>query len=276
MSCMQQTAKRYRERPGPPFHARDCRGETKEGNDGTPYVSVANAKGVFQWIRKNKKGAKTKKSKGKQGKHKIKVYRTLDNGGHPYRVTIAPSHIMVEHLTYDFSDGDYNEFAKEPASSKPIYTLDNYKKLWIGQGSTSSPTHSPLRVSGGIDMFHPKNYDPSFEGNSIVAQKNDNTCMFIGTNVTEFDRVPGDSFETAILHSHIGSNAVPYPYLIGATHTYMLLDFVAVPNELLDFTDQDTNDCYSQFYGHKPHADGKPGSLKKQAIKLKTKKIHKA
>lgn len=260
MSCLRQTAKRYRERPGPPFHARDCRGETKEGNDGNPYVSVANAKGVFQWIRKNKKGAKTKKSKSKQGNKKVNVYRTLKNGGHPYRVTIAPSHIMIEHLTYDFSDGDYNEFAKEPVLSKPIYTLDNYKKLWIGQG---------------IDMFHPRNFDPSLLGNSIVAQKNDNTCVFIGTNVTEFDRVPGDSFENAILHSHVGSNAVPYPYLIGANHTYMLLDFVAVPNELLDFTDQDNKDCYAQFYGHVPHAGGKKGNLEKQAIKLKTKKIHK-
>jgi hypothetical protein len=267
MPCVRQTAKRYKSRPSPPFHARDCKGETKEGNDGAPYVSVANAKGVFQWIKKRnsatlRKGKQEKKGKqskqSKQGKPKMKVYRTLDNGGYPYRVTIDPTHILVEHLTYDYSDGD---FTKEPATITPVCDVTNYKKLWIGQG---------------IDMFYPKDYDPSFVGNSIVAQKSDNTCIFIGTNVTEFDRVPGDSFDTAILHSHVGSNAVPYPYLIAATHTYMLLDFVAVPNELLDFTDQDNKDCYAQFYGHVPHAGGKKGSLGRQAIKLKTKKIHKA
>lgn len=256
-SCKRQTAKRYQERPSPPYKAGHCPGATKTGNDGTPYASVANAKGVYHWVKQGGHLKRTRQTK-KTRQTKTKVYRTLDNGGYPYRVTIDPSHIQVEHLTYDYSDGD---LTKEPATATPVYNISNFKNLWIGQG---------------IDMFHPKDVDPSFIGNSIVAQKNDNTCLFIGTKVVEFDRVPGDSFDSATLHSHVGSNAVPYPYLTTATHTYFLLDFVAVPNALLDFTDQDENDCYDQFYGITPHAGGKISRLRKQGIKLKVNVIHRA
>ena len=49
--CSPQTTKKYLERPSPPYPANECQGETKNGNDGFPYISVANASGVYSWRR---------------------------------------------------------------------------------------------------------------------------------------------------------------------------------------------------------------------------------
>ena len=41
--------KKYRERPGPPYPAQDCKGQFKMGNDGRLYESRANKNGVYAW-----------------------------------------------------------------------------------------------------------------------------------------------------------------------------------------------------------------------------------
>jgi len=238
--CVRQTAKRYKERPGPPFKAHDCKGQTKVGNDGKPYMSVANAKNIYQW-------KKTVKNKGRK-------YRTVDNGNRPYRVTIdtASKCLTVESLSYD----DEDDYLERPITVASVYTLKNFKRVWLGQG---------------IDAMFPNESFEQYVGNSIVAQKNENCCVFIGSEVVEFNKVSGDSFDSAKLVSHVFINEVPYPYLIAATHTYFLLDFVAVPNELLDF---EQGYLYSQFYGHTPHADGKRCKLMKFSVSIQTNKIH--
>lgn len=60
MPCKRLTAKRYAERPGPSFHASECKGATKKGNDGYPYTSVANEKGIYTW-RPTKRKHRTRK-----------------------------------------------------------------------------------------------------------------------------------------------------------------------------------------------------------------------
>lgn len=54
------TAKRYKSRPSPPFHAGDYKGKTKTGNDGKTYISKVGGRGVYRWVpvagsRKSKK-----------------------------------------------------------------------------------------------------------------------------------------------------------------------------------------------------------------------------
>lgn len=48
--CSKQSTKKYTSRKSPPYPANQCCGETKLGNDGVMYVSVANVKGVCRWI----------------------------------------------------------------------------------------------------------------------------------------------------------------------------------------------------------------------------------
>jgi WD40 repeat protein len=51
MLCVEQTTKKYTGRKSPPYKANECCGETKKGNDGLIYVSVANVKGVCRWVK---------------------------------------------------------------------------------------------------------------------------------------------------------------------------------------------------------------------------------
>lgn len=49
-SCTNKSnLKKYRERPGPPYAAQDCPGQSKMGNDGRLYESRANKNGVYAW-----------------------------------------------------------------------------------------------------------------------------------------------------------------------------------------------------------------------------------
>ena len=47
--CIEQTTKKYTDRPSPPFPASDCPGMVKKGNNDKLYESVANVKGIFSW-----------------------------------------------------------------------------------------------------------------------------------------------------------------------------------------------------------------------------------
>lgn len=47
--CVEKSAKKYQERPSPPYSAQDCPGEIMNGNDGKLYQSKANVHGVYSW-----------------------------------------------------------------------------------------------------------------------------------------------------------------------------------------------------------------------------------
>lgn len=47
--CIEQTTKKYTDRPSPPFPASECPGHVKPGNNKKLYESVANVKGVYSW-----------------------------------------------------------------------------------------------------------------------------------------------------------------------------------------------------------------------------------
>lgn len=51
--CTQQKAKKYMDRPSPPFPANECCGQTKVGNDGAMYVSRADKNGRCAWKKLN-------------------------------------------------------------------------------------------------------------------------------------------------------------------------------------------------------------------------------
>jgi hypothetical protein len=47
--CVQQSTKKYVERPSPSYPANECCGQVMRGNDGIMYISKANVKGICQW-----------------------------------------------------------------------------------------------------------------------------------------------------------------------------------------------------------------------------------
>jgi hypothetical protein len=270
MPCTRLTANKYKNRPGPPYHAGDCKGQKKTGNDGKLYSSEPTAKGVYRWVPTSAQSKATRRGRkhtmsgspkqmirergGMGGQLSPKEYLPQFNGAHPYRVQQSPSDIHVIYQEFDYSDGDFNEIKKHPIKETPIYS-HKYTQVWIADGFDS----------------YTKRIVNEFKGNTVVAQIAKDRCVYIGGDcIKEFEIVSGDDVTNAILSSPMGNSGVPYPYLVGATHTYFLLDFVAVPNELFDTK----KDRYAQFYGQWPGADGEKVDMKPRAKKLKIKKIH--
>ena len=140
-----------------------------------------------------------------------KRYETHDNGGRPFLVEVAPAALTITRQTWNGS-------AWTPAA-KPIKRIA-YSRIWIGKG-----------------------------GNSITAQIGPATFLHIGRKAFTFGLEPGDA--VVRVDSPIGNSDVPYPVLIGKTHSYFLTEsngVGVVANEHLNVK----RDLYGQFYGLSP------------------------
>ena len=216
------------------------------GNDGHHYKSVANRQGVFVWKRIPNQKATTRKSKSK-----INIYTPLDNGGTPYLVSIDTKSrtLCVDAFVYN------DEFEKDPTIPPKRIFQRSFSDVWIGDNVLK------LNTKG---MTNEK-------GNAIVmkdATKN-NTFIYIGNSIKEFHLIKGDSVDA--FQSQVGNNGVPYPYIIGHTHTYFLIENSAVLNTYLDFK----KDAYGQLYGHIAGITGSPQNIQREfGIPLKMKTLH--
>ena len=231
--CVRITLKKYAKRPSPPFHAGDCKGETKKGNDGRIYTSVPDKRGVYTW-KVSGNAPKTRKAP------KGRMYEIHDNGGRPFKVYVNKANKTIHVYKHNWED-----------NSDTLINEWKYKEIWIG-----SDPHA-----FGLDAD-----DPRFKGNSILVQLTASKYMFIGWNIYTFELMEGD--EPLKYYSPVGSNDVPYPYLIGKTHTYFMIEYTAVPNTYLDLS----REAYEQLYGHNP---GPLGSVDKVAKKMKYTIVHK-
>jgi hypothetical protein len=143
----------------------------------------------------------------------IKSYQIHDNGGRPFRVEIDGMKVSVFKTVEDEEE-------------KHLFDV-TADKVFIGK---KSPT-------GGYDGLKPK----EAEGNSILLLVG-SKYMYIGSEIYQFEPVKGDSIEK--YYSDIGNSDVPYPYAVGKTHMYIMLDKVAVEKSFFDKKD----DIYQQYY----------------------------
>jgi hypothetical protein len=103
MSCKELKTKKYQTRKSPAFSAQACKGLTKKGKDGT-YISKADKRGIYKWIRAGNTLRNTQKVHLRKGK----VYDVLDNGARPYRVYVDGSTVSIyigkrnSDYTYDY------------------------------------------------------------------------------------------------------------------------------------------------------------------------------
>jgi hypothetical protein len=100
MSCKEVKNTKYQTRKSPAFHAGNCKGLTKKGKNGE-YVSKANSRGIYKWI----KTAKTA-TKGK------KAYLIHNNGARPFRVEVSGKHVEIYKGTANGTSMDYNILIK--------------------------------------------------------------------------------------------------------------------------------------------------------------------
>lgn len=231
MGCTEIKSKKYQTRKSPPFHAKDCKGMTRKGKDGM-YVSKADKNKVYKWV---KVGATMKKTKG------MKTYTIHDNGGKPFLVGDFGGKVVVYKQ-------DYNEDMEEYTLGKKLLEI-GYKKIFVGDNT--------LEQEG---------YEPKGEGkgNSILLQLSKNKYMFIGWKIETFATPDGD--EILRYYSPIGNNDVPYPYAIGKKYTYLMIENVYLPNEVLEMYD-----VYGHYYGHLSSQGAT--SVKKDAKSMKMKVV---
>ena len=105
-------------------------------------------------------------------------------------------------------------------SLKKVFTVKS-DEVFIGKKSPTGPTSPP--------------------GNTILLKVGPK-YTYIGSEIYHFSPVKGD----VILkyYSDLGNSDVPYPYAVGNTHIYIMLDKVAVDKSLFNMKD----DIYKQYY----------------------------
>lgn len=207
-SCKKNTTKKYKTRSGPPYHAKDCKDRVKLGNDGIKYISQPDKRGVYKWIKTSTKN-KTRKVAQKSS------YKIHDNGSVPYVVMMKPKSTVEVYKTKEDGTPD-----------KKILDL-TYTKIFVGDNLLPDP----LAVKKGKAV-----------GNSLLLQTGNNKYVYIGSEIYSFETKE----EIKMYYSPVGNSDVPYPYAVGDTMSYFMLDKKTLPNELLDLK----KDAYGQFYGH--------------------------
>jgi hypothetical protein len=123
----------------------------------------------------------------------------------------------------------YSNTTKEYSRSNYIMSK-RYKNFWVGddiKGFAKTPSGKKL---------------PQAKGNTILVELSGSKFIFIGHKIYEFKLKKGD--EPVSYISYLGNNDVPYPYLIGKTHTYLLLEEKIIPNSALNLK----KDAYAQMY----------------------------
>ncbi len=214
-TCTKAAGTEYKSRPSPPYHANDCKGATKTGNDGTPYVSLPDKRGVHRWTRKITKPRGTK-------------YEIHDNRSRPFFVYVTPStKTLTAYRT------KYEESGKFLLDKKVYETT--YTKLFVGD-----------------NILHEKDAEPCCtafsKGNSLLAHLSGHKYVYIGERIYTFETVEKDVIDS--YQSGVGNNDVPYPVAIGKSHLYFMLDAVALPKSM--FRVEKGASLYGQYYGWEP------------------------
>ena len=145
----------------------------------------------------------------------ITTYYIHDNMGRPFKFQMNSKRFWVYKGKYSWDDNKYSY-------DKIIIQPTEYAKIFIGKCPE---------------------YGKKFDGNSILVkfkQTNQNSYLYIGSRIFSF--TPTD--EILEYHSPIRGSDVPYPYAVGHTNNYLLLEATYLPNELVPIG----TDPYDFFY----------------------------
>ncbi|CAK9033342.1 unnamed protein product [Durusdinium trenchii] len=177
-------------------------------------------------------------------------YVTLDNGGHPFLVSILSRN--AEHSVSicclkgdagpDEASSPSGEVKKQKVgkwmwlhnyeTQKPLFH-ERVKQVWVGK----SPLNRMTRSSGG--------HGADFDGNSILVEKMDGDYIFVGHEVLSF-KAPAKLVEHV---SPVGNSSVPYPYAVDADgRHYLFIEKVVLDQIPTDAEHPDDPDPYTHYY----------------------------
>jgi len=259
MSCVEVQNKKYQTRKGPPYHANDCKGKIKKGNDGKSYVSSPDKNGIYKWIPRSspvkkissprrKIGLSPKRSPGRKSlsPSRKKTYLIVDNGARPFVVDVYGSRAEIYHQKY-------NDDREEWERDKKVYETP-FVKIFIGDNDLK-------------DKFYATK--GQFPGSSILLELGQGKYIYVGDAIYSFETRNHEKITK--YYSPVGNSQVPYPYAVGENNTYFMLDKKSLPNSFLDLK----KDAYGQFYGHTVEDKENFKKIDSAKQKMKTKQIHK-
>lgn len=151
------------------------------------------------------------------------IYYTHYNGDRPFKVVINGKSLKV-YIETKFNPDETHEY-----SNTPIYKIDNFRKIFIGDDRQDAFTKDVCEISEAL-------------GNTILVNIDNKTYAYIGNEIYSFE----PEYEITKYNSDIGLNDVPYPYAEDSKNIYIMLDNNYFEKYL--FT------VYSFYYGHKPYA----------------------
>jgi hypothetical protein len=144
-----------------------------------------------------------------------RTVRVVDNGGIPFLVHLSSAGARQGHATIS---------ALVPRSGPASYAewgTVAYTRARIGL--------CPSERGSSRAWWH--------KGNSVLLHTSDSAdgkpgpLVYIGTSIQSFVPRPNDTIVAFV--SPMGNNAVPYPYAIGRTHTYLVEEAVCIDNATL-------------------------------------------
>lgn len=156
----------------------------------------------------------------------VKTYKIHDNGGRPFSVEVDGKKVTVIQHKGHYVEDEKGNLQWVPEPPKKLFTK-MVDEIFIGKKSPG----------GGYDGLKPS----QAEGNSILVRKG-NKYTYIGSEIFEFDPIKGD--EIVQYYSDIGNSDVPYPYAVGKTHVYIMLEKTAVEKSYFD----SMKDIYGEYW----------------------------
>lgn len=238
-------------------------GTKKRGNDGRTYVVVATRTGVQRWqpvpvATKVAKATKDGTRSDNKSFRAVKQVYVVDNGGVPFIVRLSAlrgsgkAQVLVAPKEYDDDEeealhGLAKDHPRVVAGYKPWRTIP-YLRAWVGLDPEEPGAPRPKR-SGLLSKLVGAAFGKAswwHGGNSVLLQVGVRKYVFVGDRIIEFSTPPDDAIVELV--SPMGNSAVPYPYAIGTTNTYLLIEDTWIANAArLPFMDP-----YEQFYEHDP------------------------
>ena len=100
-----------------------------------------------------------------------------------------------------------------------------------------------LFTSMNDDTYDPEDY-PFVENNTLLVYMGNGKYMYIGNRVYTFDTHEKEKIQD--YYSPIGNSLVPYPYGVGETYTYLMLEKVMIPNT--SYMNRSNKDPYRAYY----------------------------
>lgn len=178
----------------------------------------------------DKRGVHTWKKLNSTRKAGGRAYKIHNNGSRPYTV-IDNKTAKRATIMKNFDD----------STSRMLEEI-KYIKFWPGSPSS-------------------KQFGDWAPGNTVLMQVDTSKYVAVVTDIIGFELEKGDEVVTYM--SPIGNNDIPYPYIVGKTHVYLLARHAILPKESLDLT----KDVYEQYYGINEYEGN---GLEAKAKKLKT------